>query len=262
MKNLLLIILLLITIKVSSQELEVIYLNEDITTHILSKVNIDKIDLSTSKVVGQLSNSNILALKPISSEDIELGVVSIIGEDYFLQYRMIYTNSMDRADKRKFINDTKENYFLNPEYEMTNVDMWNYSKRIEKLDPSYHNVAARENKALIQLNNIIVKGHYIFVDYSIENKTNLMYDVNDIKYTIDDKKVLKNTNVQRLILEPKYQYNKDKSFKKKYRNIVCFDKMTFPDNKEFVIELSEDQISGRTIKLSISYLDVLNADTL
>ena len=38
--------------------------------------------------------------------------------------------------------------------------------------------------------------------------------------------------------------------------------MTFPDNKEFIIELSEEQISGRTVQLSISYMDILNADTL
>ena len=38
--------------------------------------------------------------------------------------------------------------------------------------------------------------------------------------------------------------------------------MTFPDNKEFIIELSEEQISGRMVQLSISYMDILNADTL
>jgi hypothetical protein len=145
---------------------------------------------------------------------------------------------------------------------MTNIDMWKYCERISELKHTYYNTMARSNKAIIRLNNIIVKDHLIFIDYSITNKTNLIYDVNDVEYTVDDKKIVKNTNVQRLIVEPKYVYNNDKTFRKKYRNIVAFDKMTFPDNKEFIIELSEKQISGRTIKLSISYLDILNADTL
>ena len=37
--------------------------------------------------------------------------------------------------------------------------------------------------------------------------------------------------------------------------------MTFPNDKVFSIELSEKQISGRTITLSIDYEDVLYADS-
>lgn len=262
MKKALLIGILLLSIKISSQELEIIYLNKDITTHFLSKVHIDEIDLSTQNVAGKLANKKIIAIKPKNDENIELGVLSIIGQDYFIQYRLKYTNDLNRANKRIEINSTIGTYFLNPEFEMTNMDMWKYSKKIKNLKARYKNASSKKNKVIIKLNNIIVKGHYIFVDYSIKNKTNLMYDVDDIKYMIDDRKVTKNTNIQRLLLESKYEYNKEKTFKKKYRNIVCFDKMTFPDNKELIIELSEKQLSGRTIKLSISYLDILNADAL
>ena len=37
--------------------------------------------------------------------------------------------------------------------------------------------------------------------------------------------------------------------------------MTFPNDKILTIELSEKQISGRTINLSIEYEDVLSADS-
>ena len=37
--------------------------------------------------------------------------------------------------------------------------------------------------------------------------------------------------------------------------------MTFPDDKILSIELSEKQISGRTIKLNVEYEDVLSADS-
>ena len=37
--------------------------------------------------------------------------------------------------------------------------------------------------------------------------------------------------------------------------------MTFPNDKILTIELSEQQISGRTISLSLEYEDVLNADS-
>lgn len=52
-----------------------------------------------------------------------------------------------------------------------------------------------------------------------------------------------------------------KSFRHGYRNVVVLKKMTFPNDKVLTIELSEKQISGRTISLSIDYEDVLSADS-
>jgi hypothetical protein len=37
--------------------------------------------------------------------------------------------------------------------------------------------------------------------------------------------------------------------------------MTFPNDKVLTIEMSEKQISGRSISLNIDYEDVLNADS-
>jgi len=37
--------------------------------------------------------------------------------------------------------------------------------------------------------------------------------------------------------------------------------MTFPNDKTLTIEMSEKQISGRTIYLNIDYEDVLSADS-
>lgn len=245
-----------------NDNLKTIYLNKDVTTHFLSKVHLDKIDISTPYVVGVLKNKKIIAIKPKNDENIELGILSIIGQDYFVQFRLKYTNSIDFADSRVNIDSNDQDYFLNPDYSMTNVDMHNYCKKIERLKPSYNNTSTQSNKLRISLNNIIVKDDLIFIDYSIYNDTNLLYDIDDVKYMIDDKKITKNNNIQRILVKQNFSYNKNKSFKKNYRNIVCFDKMTFPDNKLFVIELAEKQITGRTARLYINYLDVLNADKL
>lgn len=50
------------------------------------------------------------------------------------------------------------------------------------------------------------------------------------------------------------------SFKFGYRNVMVIKKMTFPNDKVLSIEMSEKQISGRTISLNIDYEDVLSAD--
>ena len=51
------------------------------------------------------------------------------------------------------------------------------------------------------------------------------------------------------------------SFLHGYRNVIVLKKLTFPNDKVLTIELSEKQISGRTITLAIDYEDVLSADS-
>ena len=43
--------------------------------------------------------------------------------------------------------------------------------------------------------------------------------------------------------------------------MVVVKKMTFPNDKLLTIEMTEKQISGRNISLSIDYEDVLSADS-
>jgi hypothetical protein len=45
-----------------------------------------------------------------------------------------------------------------------------------------------------------------------------------------------------------------------YRNVIVLKKMTFPNDKVLTLEMTEKQISGRSISLNIDYEDVLSAD--
>ena len=76
-----------------------------------------------------------------------------------------------------------------------------------------------------------------------------------------DKKISKATKNQVIELTPEMQLEESKSFKYGYRNILVVKKLTFPNDKILTIEMSEKQISGRTISLNIDYEDVLSADS-
>jgi len=43
--------------------------------------------------------------------------------------------------------------------------------------------------------------------------------------------------------------------------VIVIRKMTFPNDKQLTIEMTENQISGRTISLKVNYSDVLSADS-
>lgn len=54
--------------------------------------------------------------------------------------------------------------------------------------------------------------------------------------------------------------NNTRKFRKDYRNVLVIPKLTFPEEKVLRLEISENQISGRVVVLTIEYEDILNAD--
>ena len=101
--------------------------------------------------------------------------------------------------------------------------------------------------------------------YMISNANpwdNLKFDIDSIRFKIEDRKILKATNSQAIEIQPEYQLMEKPSFKRRYRNIFVFKKFSFPNNKLFSIELTETQASGRALSLYINYEDLLSADTL
>ena len=93
------------------------------------------------------------------------------------------------------------------------------------------------------------------------NSSNLGYDIDGLKFSVEDKKIYKATNNQSIALNPVYQLYNQKQFSKSYRNIYVFKKFTYPNSKVMKIRLLEEQLSGRTIEMTVKYSDILNADT-
>ena len=114
---------------------------------------------------------------------------------------------------------------------------------------------------VMRLNNIYSTGDYFFIDFSIDNKTNIRFDIDQIRMKLSDKKMSKATNAQSIEINPVMMLQQAKSFKYGYRNVLVIKKMTFPNDKVLTIEMAEKQISGRNIMLNIDYEDVLSADS-
>ena len=113
----------------------------------------------------------------------------------------------------------------------------------------------------MRLNNVYTVGEYFFIDFSVENRTNLRFDIDELRVKLDDKKQAKATNVQSVELKPVLILDKSQHFQHGYRNVIVLKKMTFPNDKVLTLELSEKQISGRTIYMQLDYEDILAADS-
>lgn len=246
------------------EEMEHLTVNEQVTTVITASEPIRFVDISTDKIAGDQPIDNIIRLKPKETghEDGDiLAIVTIVTERYRTQYALLYTTRMSEAVTDKEILLQEREAFNNPAVSMSLADMTRYARRIWNSPARIRNVASKEHRMIMRLNNIYSAGDYFFIDYSIENKTNIRFDIDEICVKLADKKVTKATNSQVIELKPALVLEPGKTFSRGYRNVIAIKKLTFPNDKVLTIEMTEKQISGRNISLNIDYEDVLSADS-
>ena len=245
-------------------ELEQLTVNEKVTTVITASEPILFVDISTDKVVGDQPMENTVRLKPkeAGQEDGEvLCIVTIVTERYRTQYALLYTTRMKEAVTDKEIQLHERNAYNNPSVSMSTADMTAYARQIWNSPALFRNVATKQHRMVMRLNNIYSVGEYFFIDFSIDNKTNIRFDIDEIRIKLADKKLSKATNAQIIELTPALVLEQTSSFKHGYRNVIVLKKLTFPNDKILSIEVTEKQISGRNISLDIEYEYVLSADS-
>ena len=203
------------------EELKVMYINKDVSTHFIALEEISYVDISKNMIVGDIPVGNVLRLKPI---------------------------------------EEGANGIVDPEKVLTKADMYDYAGKMFVQKKRYYDVSTIAKRLKVTLNNIYTVDKYFFIDLSLKNRSNIQFDIDQIRFKVEDKRMTRATNLQSVEVKPIITYLNDNSFKRNYRNIFVFEKFTFPEDKVFTIEISEKQVSGRTIILRISYADVLRAD--
>jgi conjugative transposon TraN protein len=250
-------------------QLSKVYIDEEISLHFLSPEPIQYVDISTDNMIGDIPLENVFRLKAIRDSVSEfngynksLGVVTIIGQKFIAQYDLWYAHDERQLETQIEILPVNTSPLEVGKIPMSDQELRYFSIEAFKEKKKTKITKSDQYGITGQVNNIYTIDDYIFLDISFKNNTNLKFDLDQLRFKIEDKKITKATNVQSIEIEPEYQLFTPESFEKKYRNIYAFKKFNFPNSKVFTIELSESQISGRTLSLEIKYSDLLAADTL
>lgn len=246
-----------------------IRVNKDVTTMIVMPENIKMVDVSTPNIIGNQCADNMLRLKPAPQDSVEcqftnnafLGTVTLIGERNVAQYDIVYEPMASRAATYFTISNQDTHNYTNPEVSMPESEMAKFAWAIYGSKRKFNNIKRNAHGIKAQIYNIYSIGNYFFIDYALENRTNIDYNIDEVRVSLTDKKQTKATNSQTIEINPVYVLNPTKKFKKYYRQVMVLEKLTFPDEKVINITISENQISGRVITLRMEYDDILNADS-
>jgi len=249
---------------VEKSQLPIIYLPANVSLHFISPEPIQYVDISEKNVLGDLPLKNVLRIRLKDSVPDADAVVTIAGEKFIAQYHVLSAGEVTARDAVTDIEikpaDTRPLDIAGiglSQPQLKNLCLGLFCRRPGK--------PVEKSKAFglkASLYHIYSAGDYLFLDIGYKNSTRLDYDIDGFRFKVDDKKITKATNVQSVEVKPEFILFNTPLFQKTYRNIIVLKKMTFPDDKLLHIELNEKQLSGRVITLSVSYKDLLNADTL
>ncbi|KQK26048.1 conjugal transfer protein TraN [Chryseobacterium aquaticum] len=260
-------------------DLPEIEITEGINLHIISPEPIQYVDLSTEKLTGDLPATNIARIKITDHLDSDekgkiktpsvffnghsIGIITIVAQSFIAQYKVEHRNQDNL--------NTITNIHIQPEamqpiefdkMVFSNLELRKFAMDIIRKKSEKNPIREEKNlKLSFQLNNVYVISDYIFLDMTIKNNSNLSYDIEDLKFSLEDKKIHKAANNQSVDLTPILELNRQKHFRKNFRNIYVFKKFTYPNSKVMMIRLIEEQLSGRTIEMKVNYSEILKADT-
>ena len=249
-------------------------ISRGVSLHIISPEPIQFVDLSTNNLTGDLPAENIARIKITEVSDSaslatkkdidinDLGVITIVCQSYMAQYKVNYLDFKRDAVTNIQIQPEDMQPLEYPKLAFSSTELQKFSLNI--LRQKIINKPMREVKSLkltMQINNVYVVNDYMFLDMTFLNSSNLGYDIDALKFSVEDKKIYKATNNQSIVLIPVYQLYNQKQFRKSYRNIYVFKKFTYPNSKVMKIRLLEEQLSGRAIEMTVKYSDILKADT-
>lgn len=242
-------------------KMPVVHLPEQLTIHFISPEPIQYVDLSSKAIVADLPLKNVLRIKVKDSARCpEDAVITIAGEKFIAQYHIVPGGLNVPTEINIEPDDTRPLDISGVGFSQPQLNTIALNLFCKKPGKALENSKAFGLKA--SLYHLYTAGDYIFIDLGCHNNTNLAYAIDEFRFKVDDKKITKATNVQSVEIKPEFVLFNQPLFQKRYRNIFVFKKMTFPGNKILHIELNEKQFSGRVVTLSISYQDVLNADTI
>ena len=167
-----------------------LYVNEEVTTHIIMPEPIRLVDISTKKIAGNQCADNIVRIKPVNRmfEHELAGTVTVIGERNMVQYDIVYTRQPNLAYSVYKVSNAELDRYSNPSVTMTEGEMARFAYAIYNSPRRFYGIRQSKYGMTIRVNNIYTLNDYFFIDYSIENRSKIKYDIDEVRIKLTDKK--------------------------------------------------------------------------
>ena len=246
----------------------------DKTVHIIFPSTVRYVDLGSGNIIaGKAGDAeNVLRVKAAVRYFETATNLSVICEDgSFYSFNVTYADEPEKLniEMKDFIHDGNVVNRPNNSMEVFLKELGNESPLMVRLImKSIHSGNKRHVKHIgskrfgIQylLKGIHVHQDLIYLHTQIRNTTNVGYDIDFVRFKIEDKKIAKRTAIQETVIVPVRAYNYVTSVGGRQREVTvfAFEKFTIPDDKNLVVEMFEKN-GGRHQGFFIENADLVRA---
>lgn len=135
---------------------------------------------------------------------------------------------------------------------LTESDLENYASQIVTAKRSVRFISESKHKIALSLNSIYICDNIIFYHFRIRNSSNINYDIDFLRFYVQDRAKVKRTASQEVDMKPVYVYGDDQQVPANTTQDIVYalEKFTIPDAKRLQIEMFEKN-GGRNLELSI-----------
>ncbi|CAN5856758.1 conjugative transposon protein TraN [soil metagenome] len=115
----------------------------------------------------------------------------------------------------------------------------------------------------LQLNGMFIKDDVMFCRFKLQNRSNISYDIDQVRLFIRDQKKNKRTATQELEIKPLYLHGDLSTISGQSDKVFVFalPKFTIPDRKYLVVQLMEKS-GGRHLDLKVYNKTLVRSETL
>lgn len=247
------------------------------TTHIIFPSEIVYCDLGNENLVAGLADGakNVLRVKSAFKSFKQETNLSVITEDgCFFTFNVKFAKEplLLNIEMTDFIHDGETVNRPNNAQEIYLERLGSESPMLVKLImKSIHKQNRREIKHIgskrfgvqFLLKSIYANNGLLYFHTEIKNTSNIPFDIDFVSFKIVDKKVIKRTAMQEMVLEPlrAQNYVTVVSGKQSERTVFALEKFTIPDDKQLVIEVAEKE-GGRHQSFVVENEDIVRANVI
>ncbi len=260
-------ILLLMLDKADAQsrtEVQSIDITYNKTTSVVFPAVIKSVDRGSRDILAQKAKGveNILQLKAARHSFPQTNLTVITSDGIIHEFTIGYVKEPVTL-VLNIVND-KVDISSGPalifQTDMTETQMQDVASRIVNTNRSVRFVSESNFKIGLSLQGIYIKENVIFYHFKVINRSNINYDVDFLRFFIQDRQKVKRTASQEVDIKPVYVFGDAEKIKGQSAQDVVYalEKFTIPDAKRLVIEMFEKN-GGRNLTLSIKNKTIVNA---
>jgi conjugative transposon TraN protein len=237
----------------------------DKTTNLIFPYAIKSVDRGSSDVMVQKvpNVENVLQLKAGTESLLPTNLTVITSEGALYSFMLRFNNNPGTLNFKVADLNIPVQQLAIIEGTTSEAVTKDIATRIAAKQGFIKGLEEKENGMALAVNGIYIHNDQLYFQVSIENNTNINYDIDQFQVFLKDSKQSKRTAVQQINLSPIYTIGNTSRIEGNAKNIIVLvmDKFTIPDKKHMKIEIQE-QNGGRALDLKITNKQLLQAKTI